>query len=147
MDGICLIFDTVIPSIEEISATLSGFDQVQPQPRQIFVGHDDRRLWIRPDWEDLDTGSIEAIRYEWPQHTLPAYPSLVSIDSWHDPIIMAVVRQLAARWTFLINTDRGEDYTSSASAARYDAEPEWNWGAILDDSISPFLHTCWPPSE
>lgn len=43
---------------------------------------------------------------------------------------MAVVRQLAARWTFLISTGREEDYTSSAFAARYDFEPEWNWGAI-----------------
>lgn len=77
MDGICLIFDTVIPSIEEISATLSGFDQGatdNPGKHSSVTMRGD----LDPSlMEDLDTGSIEAIRYEWPQHTLPAYPSLV----------------------------------------------------------------------
>jgi len=147
MNGICLIFDAIIPSITDLANALSGFDLVQPQPKQIFVGQDEKRLWIRPDWDDQEVGSIATIRAEWPETTMPTYSRLVSIDSWDDSLIMAVVRQLAAHWTFLVNTDRGEDYTSAAFAARFDAEPGWKLGPFVptrEDHSVP-VHKSWPP--
>lgn len=137
MNGFVLIFADAIPSVAELAEALTGFDLVQPQPdhAQVLVRRGAHHLWIRPDYGDRDRGSIEDIREKWPPGTMPAYPRLVSLDTWDERLGMDVARQLAARCDFLVHTGRGEDYTAAAYAARHDAEPGWDWGDYPDGPI------------
>jgi len=151
MGSIVLIFANQLPGTQEVLSALRGFEEVQVQQGdgEIHVGNKGEHLWLL--WENAghkDDGTIIQLAHSLPLGGLPANPCLLSVEYNGHRIVMDVARRLAAHFEFLVHTGSPEDYCSTAFAARYDAEPEWQFDDTVawTDEFRITLYLNWPPA-
>jgi hypothetical protein len=155
MENLGLVFEPDAPSLAETAALLGVPGPATPSSNEIEVRDGGDYVIVRRDDPNSYDTAPEVFE-RWPPEFVPARVGFATID-YHDlALAKQVVLALAKRYSFWVDTDFGEVYTTEAFKARCRAEPDWVWWDTRDPETLPeredndadaqmaVVHVRWP---
>ena len=125
-EALVLVFSPELPSVEAVRDAISLVGRNYDASGGISVTDNEQTVYLI--WSPGDESGRDEVFEGWPVDLIPRDSHFIGAHyKWDQTLVRRVVLALAEKFTFLIDTNFGETYSSAAFVSRCKLEPAWDW--------------------